>query len=101
MVRDAARNARLLTMRVTDLRRRNQFLDLAQLLLAKNISWPTKKVGEPNAPRSTADCVFSISFALTSGSCARANSLAASRPDAVRAFTATSGSSIFLGSAHM
>ena len=44
--------------------------------LPKNISLPTKKVGEPNAPRSTADCVFSISFAFTSGSCARASSFA-------------------------
>ena len=44
--------------------------------LPKNISLPTKKVGEPNAPRSTAACVFSISLALTSGSCARANNFA-------------------------
>jgi len=35
--------------------------------LPKNISLPTKKVGEPNAPRSTAAWVFSISFAFTSG----------------------------------
>ena len=34
--------------------------------LPKNISLPTKKVGEPKAPRSTAACVFKISFALTS-----------------------------------
>src|SRR5258705_219900 len=67
----------------------------------KNISLPTKKVGEPNAPRSTAACVFSISFALTSGSCARANSLAASRPEPASALSATSGSSIFFGSTHM
>src|SRR5882672_11186170 len=69
--------------------------------LPKNISLPTKKVGEPKAPRSTAACVFSISFALTSGSCARANSFAASRPEAVNALIATSGSSIFFGSTHM
>src|SRR6266403_288223 len=67
----------------------------------KNISLPTKKVGEPNAPRSTAACVFSISFALTSGSCARANSLAASRPEPASALSAPSGSSIFFGSTHM
>src|SRR5258708_37794095 len=69
--------------------------------LPKNISLPTKKVGEPNAPRSTAACVFSISLALTSPSCARANSFAASSPDAAKAFSATSGSSIFFGSPHM
>src|SRR5712691_11570513 len=69
--------------------------------LPKNISLPTKKVGEPKAPRSTAACVFSISFALTSGFWARANSLAASRPEAANALIATSGSSIFFGSAHM
>ena len=69
--------------------------------LPKNISLPTKKVGEPKAPRSTAELVFSISLALTSASCARANSLAASRPDDVNAYIATSGSSIFLGSTHM
>src|SRR5258705_12154890 len=69
--------------------------------LPKNISLPTKKVGEPNAPRSTASWVFVISFAFTSGAWARANSFAASRPDAAKAFMATSGSSIFFGSPHM
>src|SRR5438046_1131143 len=69
--------------------------------LPKNISLPTKNVGEPNAPRSTADWVFSISLVFTSASCERASSLAASRPDEASALAATSGSSIFFGSTHM
>jgi hypothetical protein len=69
--------------------------------LPKNISLPTKNVGEPNAPRSTASCVFSISLAFTSASCERASSFAASRPDEASALAATSGSSIFFGSTHM
>src|SRR5439155_13500911 len=59
--------------------------------LPKKISSPTKKVGEPNAPRSTAFWVVSSSRALTSGSCARASSFAPSRPDEVSAAIATSG----------
>src|SRR5262249_27857035 len=39
--------------------------------LPKNISLPTKKVGDPNAPRSTASCVSSIRRSLTSRCCAR------------------------------
>src|SRR3954469_13212335 len=102
MVRDAARDARLLAMRLTaSYLPETSSSTSRSCSLPKNISLPTKKVGEPNAPRSTADWVFSISFALTSGSCARANSFAASRPEADKAFAATSGSSIFFGSTHM
>jgi NAD(P)-dependent dehydrogenase (short-subunit alcohol dehydrogenase family) len=74
---------------------------MARELGPKNISLPTKKVGEPNAPRSTADWVFSRSLAFTSPSCARVKSLAASRPDEFSAFAAISGSSIFFGSRHI
>ena len=44
--------------------------------LPKNISLPTKKVGEPNAPRSTADWRVLDQLRLDLGSCARANSFA-------------------------
>ena len=44
--------------------------------MPKNISFPTKKVGEPNAPRLTASVVRSINPFLTSSCCARAISKA-------------------------
>src|SRR4051812_17205915 len=69
--------------------------------LPKNISLPTKKVGEPNAPRATASSVFLISLPFTSGSPARVNSFCASRPEDASALAAISGSSIFFGSRHM
>src|SRR3954454_15866580 len=67
----------------------------------KNISLPTKKVGEPNAPRATASSVFLINLPFTSGSPARVNSFCASRPEDAGALAAISGSSIFFGSRHM
>ena len=69
--------------------------------LPKNISLPTKKVGEPKAPRSTADWVFSISFVLTSASWERANSFFGVETGGGERAGATAGSSIFFGSAHM
>ena len=70
MARHAARDARLLVMSSRQAQfTRNQFLHLAQLLLAEEHFLADEESGRTNAPRSTADCVFSISFALTSGSC--------------------------------
>src|SRR5207237_7135503 len=69
--------------------------------LPKNISLPTKKVGEPNSPRATASLVLSISFFLTSSCCARAIRRSISMPDDAKALRKTSGSSIFFGASHM
>ena len=52
--------------------------------MPKNISVPTKKVGEPNAPRLTASVVKSISLFLTSSCCARAISRSISMPDEMK-----------------
>ena len=69
--------------------------------LPKNISFPTKKVGEPNAPRLTASVVRSINPFLTSSCCARAINRSISMPEEMNAFRKVSRSSIFFGSSHI
>jgi hypothetical protein len=47
----------------------HRMADVAQPVLGEKISSPTKKVGEPKAPRSTDLVVLSSNACLTSASC--------------------------------
>jgi len=79
---------------------RNHLLDFAQLLLAEKHLLADKESGRAERATLDRDWVFSISLALTSASCARANSLAASRRRRER-LERHLGISIFFGSPHM
>src|SRR5271156_3405232 len=69
--------------------------------LPKKISSPTKKVGEPNVPRSTERSVLASNRALTSASWTSSPKRSALKPDSSKAARKTAGSSSFFGSDHM